>query len=142
VLNFDAAVGDGLSSGILKEQIGFVIFYAQLLPQTGGANLKGFLGNGQYIFRLSKDIHYVDFFGNVEQTGVTSLTQNFFCWILTTACISGVDRNDFVAMLLHVLGRKKTGAVPLGREAHYGYGLGRFKNVPQLLNIVVHTELK
>jgi hypothetical protein len=32
--------------------------------------------------------------------------------------------------------------VPLGREAHYGYGLGRFKNVPQLLNIVVHTELK
>jgi hypothetical protein len=60
--------------------------------------------------------------------------------MLTIASISGVDWNDFVAVLLHVLGCKKTGAVPLRRQAHDGNGLGRFKNMPQLLNIVVHTE--
>jgi hypothetical protein len=50
--------------------------------------------------------------------------------MVAIACIAGVDWDNFVAMRLHVLGRKKTRTVPLSGQADDGNGLGRFENVP------------
>ena len=75
--------------------------------------------------------------GNVGQTGIASLAHN----LLIGRGIARIHRNAFEAVLLHALGGKETGTVPLHRQSHHHDGAGLAQQGAHRVDVVAHSDI-
>ena len=134
MLDLDAAVKNRLQTRLAHQLVRGGVLHPDLLPQAFGTDAAGLLGQRQYVLRAAKDVDHVHRVRNVQQAGVHRLTQD----LLVAGGVPRIHGDYPVAVRLQVLGDKKTGPVPLGRQADHSNGLVLLKHVPQSGVVVVH----
>ena len=134
MFDLDAAVVDRGQAGLSRQLVSFQVVHADLLPQAFCAYVNGFFGQRQHVFAAAKNIDHVHRLRYVKQAGIHRFAQN----LLASGGVARVDGNDLVAVRLHVLGGKKAGPVPLGRQADHGDGFTLPQQIPERAVVVVH----
>ena len=91
------------------------VFYAELEPEDFGIDGDGRAGDGRHVFGAAEDVDDVDGFGNVFETRVRFLAEDFG--------FVGIDGNDAVADGLKIRSDFIAGAGWIGGESDDGDGL-------------------
>src|SRR5438128_5590031 len=105
VLDFDATVHHHFQTGIGGDPYCFVVAYAELHPQHLRADAYRLARDEHQLAGLAKAIDHIDAMRYRREIRVTLLTQD--CLIVR------IDRNDPIAMVLHVFCGKVAGSIPL-----------------------------
>src|SRR5271157_55916 len=96
-----------------NEASGVIIPYAELQPNRPGFQLEGFLNDWHNLLSPHEYVNNIDSLRYIEERLVGFFSQYFG--------VTGVDRDDPVALLLQVSGHAVTRLSLFRRQAHYGY---------------------
>ena len=113
MLDLDAAIHHDVESGRARDPRGLLAPDAELHPQHLGALGDGRAREVRHLLGLAEAIDDVDVAGrNRGHGGIRALAQDLGR--------IRIDRDDAVAMLLHVLRREEARAIPVRRQADHG----------------------
>ena len=130
MLNLDAAVHDRVHACVAGQGVGLQVPHPNLLPKAFGTDLDRLLRNRQHVFGATKHVDHIHGKGNVGQRRIAVLTEHIGGRIRVTR----IHRDDAVPMVLHVLCREETGAVPFSRQTNDGDGADLMENPANLFN--------
>src|SRR6266516_4524381 len=110
-------------------------FYAAVLHSDQASYVRttySFFSNGERILGATEDVNDLDglacFFG-LSQRGIDTLAKQ------RLPSIAWVDRNDVVALSLHIDSHKMTGTIRIGRDANDGYMMILLKKFQAIIHI-------
>jgi len=117
----DASIHDDEDASFARLFGGFFVDYVFLHPDRGNLQTNCLINHFAHELRSPKDVHDMDFLGHIQQRSVSLLPEHLGDL--------GIDRNDAIAMGLHVRGNPMAGAKRAIGKANHGDGLGAIQQI-------------
>src|SRR5690606_13718094 len=112
VFDLDATIHDRIEAGLARHRVGPDVVDTELLPQAAGADIDRLARDRLDVGGTPEHVDHVDRLRDVRQGRITGLAEDFR--------ITGLDRDDPVAVFPHVLGGEVARPIPVGGQAHHG----------------------